>query len=148
MKESEEGAGRAVMQGDDAVSTPEPYREQWGCLARSPPPARKGRCGEAPAPLGLSGIYSYSFLKAICGILATPTIPGRALQLTSWLRWAPSCIGIGCICKLGRSHPKGTRPARQTAVPAHSLGRSSYQTQRQQLALLFSCERLSTLNSC
>lgn len=153
MKGREEGAGRAAMppwlrQGDAAVSTTEPCVELWGCFAHSPPPASKGRSGEAPAPLGLSGFYSYSFFKAIYGFLATLSIPGRALQLNSWLQRTPSCIGIGCICKLGRSHPKGTRPARQAAVPARSLGRSSYQNQRLRLARPHSCKKLSTLNSC
>lgn len=152
MKGREEGAGRAAMpawlrQGNDVVSTTEPCVERWGCFPRSPLPA-KGSGGEAPAPLGLSGFHRYSFLKAICGFLATPSIPGRALQLNSWLQWTPSCMGIGCICKLGRSHPKGTHPARQAALPARSLGHSSCQTQRRRLARPRSCERLSTLNSC
>lgn len=43
------------------------------------------------------------------------------MQLNDWFQWTPCCTGIGCTRELGRSHPKGTRPARQAAVPARSL---------------------------
>lgn len=62
MKGREEGAGRAAMppwlRRGAGLS---PCAERWECFARSPPPASKGRWGEAPAPLGLSGFHSNSF---------------------------------------------------------------------------------------
>lgn len=73
MKGREEGAGRAAMppwlrQGDGAVS----LHGVMGVLCSQPPASHKGRWGEAPAPLGLSGFYSNSLLKVVCGSLATP----------------------------------------------------------------------------
>lgn len=75
-----------------------PCTERWECFARSPPPASKGRWGEAPAPLGLSGFYSNSLLKVICGSLATPHprksfAAQRLVPVDSLLHWNRLYLG-------------------------------------------------------
>lgn len=124
-----------------------PCTERWECFARSPPPASKGRCGEAPAPLGPSGFYSNSLLKVICGSLATPH-PRKsfaAQQLApvdSLLHWNRLYLGAW------QEPSQRDSPSPAGAVPAPCLRCGSYQTQRQRLARPRTCERLSTPNSC
>lgn len=97
MKGRGERAHRASVpprprQGDRAVTT---TRSHGGAPLAAPHQLAKGEEGRAPAPLGLSGFYSYASLKAVWGLFSHPLVPGRALQLSSWLQRTPSRTGTG-----------------------------------------------------
>lgn len=116
-------------QGDRAVTT---TWSHGGAPLAAPHQLAKGEEGRAPAPLGLSGFYSYASLKAVWGLFSHPLVPARALQLSSWLQRTPSCTGTGSApaasAPLAGATRKGTRPAQQAAAPARCLGHTCDQT--------------------
>lgn len=148
MKGRGEHAHRASVpprprQGDRVVTTTRSHR---GAVLAAPRQPEKGgkRGGRAPAPLGLSGFYSYASLKAIWGLFSHPLMPGRALQLSSWLWQTPSRTGTGSApaasAPLAGATQKGlAQPSRQQ--PRHAA--SGTPATRPD-----SCERLGALNSC
>lgn len=81
---------------------------------------------------GTFGLLQLRFFKSHLGAFqpsphARKSFAAQQLALADSLsHWNRLCTR--CLCALGRSHPKGTRPAQQAAAPARCLGHTCDQT--------------------
>lgn len=92
-----------------------------GGASLAAPQQPKGGGGEAPLPLGLTGFCSYSFLKAICGSLATPSSQEELCSSTAGSSGLPLALEWAVSAKLAGAIPKGlAQPGRQQSQRAPS----------------------------
>lgn len=82
-------------------------------LCSQPPASQKREVGGGSSSPGTPWLLQQVSFKGYLWLFSHSSSQEAALQLSSWLQRTPSCTGIGCTWEFGRSHPEGTRPARQ-----------------------------------